>query len=67
MLGVSTDTLPKSKIFSAFTNVWVSGNGGSVTNARVSMIADDTSLALQSENISQLTEALNDDLENLHL
>ena len=39
----------------------------SVKNAKVSIYADDTSLALQSENISQLTAALNDDLRNLHL
>ena len=31
------------------------------------MYADDTSLARKSKNISQLTEALNDDLRNLHL
>ena len=39
----------------------------SVKNATVSICADDTSLALQSESISQLTAALNDDLKNLHL
>jgi len=39
----------------------------SVKNAKVSIYADDTSLALQSENISQLTAALNEDLRNLHL
>ena len=39
----------------------------SVKNAKVSIYADDTSLALQSKNISQLTAALNDDLRNLYL
>ena len=39
----------------------------SVKNTKVSMYADDTNLALKSKNISQLTEALNDDLRNLHL
>ena len=39
----------------------------SVNNSKVSMYADGTSLALQSDKISQLTEALNDDLKNLHL
>ena len=39
----------------------------SVKNAKVSMYSDDTSLALQSDKISYLTEALNDDLTNLHL
>ena len=39
----------------------------SVKNAKVFVYADDSSLALQSENISQLTAALNDDLRNLHL
>ena len=39
----------------------------SVKNAKVSIHADDTSLAPQSENISQLTAALSDDLRNLHL
>lgn len=39
----------------------------SVKNAKVSIYADDTSLALKSENISQLTAALNYDLRNLHL
>jgi len=39
----------------------------SVKNAKVSIYADGTSLALQSENISQLTAALNEDLRNLHL
>ena len=34
----------------------------SVKTARVAMNADDTSLAFQSENMSQLPEALNDDL-----
>ena len=33
----------------------------------LSIYTDDTKLALQSENISQLTTALNDDLRNLHL
>ena len=39
----------------------------SVKNAKVSIYADDTSLVLQFESISQLTTALNDDLRNLHL
>ena len=39
----------------------------SVKNAKASIYADDISLALQSENISQLTAELNDDLRNLHL
>ena len=39
----------------------------SIKNAKVSMYADDTSLALESDRISQLTEALNDDLKNLDL
>ena len=39
----------------------------SVKNAKVSMYTDDTSLAFQSDRTSQLTEALNDDLKNLHL
>ena len=39
----------------------------SVKNAKVSMYAIDISLALQSEKVSQLTEALNDDLKNLHV
>ena len=39
----------------------------SVKNAKVSMYADDTSVAFQSDRTSQLTEALNDDLKNVHL
>ena len=39
----------------------------SVKNAKVSMYAGDTSLAFQSGRTSQLTEALNDELKNLHL
>ena len=39
----------------------------SVKNTKVSMCADYTSLALKSDQISQLTEVLNDDLKNLHL
>ena len=38
-----------------------------VKNAKVSMYADHTILALQSDKIHQLTEALNDDLKNLQL
>ena len=39
----------------------------SVKNPKVSIYTDDTSLALQSESISQLTAALNDDFGNLYL
>ena len=39
----------------------------SVKNEKVFIYADDTSLALQSESISQLAAALNDDLRNIHL
>ena len=37
----------------------------SVKIVKVSMYADDTSLVAQSENISQLTEALNDEFNFL--
>ena len=38
----------------------------SVKNAKVSIYADDSSLVLQSEKISQLIETVSDDLKNLH-
>ena len=46
---------------------WSSCLPNSVRNATLSMYADDTSWAFQSENMSQLTEALNDDLRNFCL
>ena len=47
--------------------VYINDLSYSVKYAKVSIYAAYTSLALQSENISQLTAALNDDLRNLHL
>ena len=42
--------------------IYINGLPYSVKNAKLSMYADDICLALQSDQISQLTEVLNDDL-----